>query len=107
MGHQADVNEADLEIIANRLHHFNGLQVFSDGGYNNGAGSAGVVLVGCRWERGELQREILGIMGRYLSISMSSFETEVIALDLAVELVMGATQYSRNMSGVSKRARIC
>ena len=69
-----------------KLQRCIGLQVFSDGGFSNATGSAAVVLVGCCFEEGEIQREVLGTKGVYLSKVHSSFEAELIALDVATEI---------------------
>ena len=50
-------------------------------------GAAGIVVVGIRRLAGTTNATVIGATGRFLGCARTAFETEVVALDSAVELI--------------------
>jgi len=65
------------------------LQFFTDGGFVRGAGGAvGVQLIAHYWEKGCLQRRMVGCKYMYKMDAVSAFELELLALETALNLTI-------------------
>ncbi len=64
------------------------MQIFSDGGYCDGAGASGFVVVSIG-RRPPFERVLEGYRGVFLHEAVSAFQTEMVAAELAVQFVAG------------------
>ena len=99
---KADVDTLSRADVTEHLNNAVALQVFSDGGYVNGAGAAAFVVVGIFPCDTGFRAEILGARGVWYSEAYSAFHMEVEALGMATRCVVDLAD---KMLRPPKRAR--
>lgn len=87
LAHKTDFNTLNLEQLQRELGSAIGLQVFTDGGYNESLGAAAVVFNLIVEDAGKTQSKQLGVRGQLMAEAISAFHTEVAALDEALTIL--------------------
>ena len=88
LSHGTDFDTLEVDGLVAGLTDGIGIQVFSDGGFADGVGAAAVVVSLVFAEEDSLRTRILGARGHLVRDAKSAFHTEVVALDLAIEILM-------------------
>ena len=88
MAKREAINTLDDDRVRGLLCMGGSFQIFTDGGFHAGVGSAAMVLVFILWDGNDWQREIVGARGILLQPAESSFHSEVAALEMATEFML-------------------
>ena len=85
MANREAIDTIEVDRVQHLMNKQGALQIFTDGGYKDGVGSAAMLLIHISWDGGELQRQIIGVRGLFLQPAHSSFHAEISALEMAAD----------------------
>jgi hypothetical protein len=88
IANRSGIDTLVLEKLRKCIDEDGAIQVYTDGGFGQGVGSAAMVVISVTWEGAERRRTIIGVKGIFMENAISFFQTEVAALEMATDVVM-------------------
>ena len=94
---RAEVNTLDLKHLETELRSALGIQIYTDGGFQCGFAAAAVAIYLIVAKGGEMQPICLGVRGNMLSTARSAFHAQIMAFDLAIDILVSILQRVRHV----------